>query len=209
MKLFLHEDNLRDIQVHLTLFLAELSILKTHFFPCIFGKWNKINPENRRSGTYSIIRNLILNFIRPSASKVYNINDAIDIKLITTLLLGFSHLREHKFKHNFRDTLNPLFSCSIEVESTSHYFLRCHFFDALRAALMNDLRNIDSDLPTIRDKNLTNILLYRNHLLLMDLSKAFDCIPHDRLLAKLAAYGVDKNLLCYIYSYLLNRKQCV
>ena len=44
---------------------------------------------------------------------------------------------------------------------------------------------------------------------LMELSKAFDCIPHDLLLAKLAAYGVDENLLCYIYSYLLNRKQCV
>ena len=44
---------------------------------------------------------------------------------------------------------------------------------------------------------------------LMDLSKAFHCIPHDLLLAKLAAYGVDENLLCYIYSYLLNRKQCV
>ena len=43
----------------------------------------------------------------------------------------------------------------------------------------------------------------------MDLSKAIDCIPHDLLLAKLAAYGVDENLLCYIYSYLLNRKQCV
>ena len=39
---------------------------------------------------------------------------------------------------------------------------------------------------------------------LMDLSKDFDCVPHDLLLAKLAAYGVDKNLLCYIYSYLLN-----
>ena len=44
---------------------------------------------------------------------------------------------------------------------------------------------------------------------LMDLSKAFDCVPHDLLLAKLAAYGVDENLLCYIYSFLLNRKQCV
>ena len=44
---------------------------------------------------------------------------------------------------------------------------------------------------------------------LMDLSKAVDCIPHDLLLAKLAAYDVDENLLCYIYSYLLNCKQCV
>ena len=43
----------------------------------------------------------------------------------------------------------------------------------------------------------------------MDLSKAFDCVPHDLLLAKLAAYGVNESFLCYIYSYLLNRKQCV
>ena len=27
---------------------------------------------------------------------------------------------------------------------------------------MNELRNIDSDLPTLRDENLTNILLYGN-----------------------------------------------
>ena len=46
--------------------------------------------------------------------------------------------------------------------------------------------------------------------ILMDLSKAFfDCVPHDLLLAKLAAYGIDDYLILYIYSYLLNRKQCV
>ena len=44
---------------------------------------------------------------------------------------------------------------------------------------------------------------------LMDLSKAFEYVPHDLLLVKLAAYGVDEIFLCYIYSYLLNRKQCV
>ena len=43
----------------------------------------------------------------------------------------------------------------------------------------------------------------------MDLSKAFDCVPHDLLIAKLAAYSVDENLLMYIYSYLSNRQQCV
>ena len=45
--------------------------------------------------------------------------------------------------------------------------------------------------------------------LLMDQSKDFDFAPHDLLLPKPAAYGVDENFLCYIYSYPLNWKQSV
>ena len=40
----------------------------------------------------------------------------------------------------------------------------------------------------------------------MDLSKAFDCIVHDLLLAKLSAYGFDYNSLKLINSFLSGRK---
>ena len=43
--------------------------------------------------------------------------------------------------------------------------------------------------------------------LLTGLSKAFDCIDHELLIAKLEAYGFDHESLTYIYSYLSNRKQ--
>ena len=45
--------------------------------------------------------------------------------------------------------------------------------------------------------------------LLTDLSKAFDCLVPELLVAKLHAYGFDSESLTFIYSYLSNRKQRV
>ena len=42
--------------------------------------------------------------------------------------------------------------------------------------------------------------------LLTELSKAFDCLNHELLIAKMGAYGFDRKSLLFIASYLSNRK---
>ena len=43
----------------------------------------------------------------------------------------------------------------------------------------------------------------------MDLSKAFHCLNHGLLIAKLGAYGFGKEALTLIYNYLHGRRQRV
>ena len=44
---------------------------------------------------------------------------------------------------------------------------------------------------------------------LIDLSKAFECIPHDLPIAKMHAYGFSFETLTFLNSFLRNRKQCI
>ena len=45
--------------------------------------------------------------------------------------------------------------------------------------------------------------------ILMDLSKAYDCLPHDLIIAKFEAYGLSKSSLSLLLDYLTSRKQRV
>ena len=44
---------------------------------------------------------------------------------------------------------------------------------------------------------------------MIDLSKAFDCIPQDLLIAKSEPYSFDNYAIRYVYSYLKIKKECV
>ena len=46
-------------------------------------------------------------------------------------------------------------------------------------------------------------------LVLLDMSKAFDCVHHPTLLAKLQRYGIDNKELIWFQSYLTGRSQQV
>ena len=45
--------------------------------------------------------------------------------------------------------------------------------------------------------------------ILMELSKAVDCIPHDLLAAKLHAYGLSEDALTFVHSYVKHRIKSV
>ena len=101
-----------------------------------------------------------MNIIRPKCNPIYLINNPHGLKLLTRLRLQLSHLREHKFKHNFQDTLNPLCDCSLNIESTEHFFLHCLNFDEERQDLFNNLNDIDRNLVLLPSSELVTILLY-------------------------------------------------
>ena len=112
---------------------------------------NKLDMQIRRSESFLSFKNSLLKIGRPTAKPTYNIHNPIGLKFLTRLRLGLSHLNEHKFKHNFQDCVNPLCSCSLEIESLSHFFLHCHHFTNIRATLLDDLQSVDRDIPSFSD----------------------------------------------------------
>ena len=100
-----------------------------------------------------------MSFIRPVQTNIYNIFDPKGLTFRTRLRLGLSHLNEHRFRHNFQDCLNPLCSCSLEIEDTSHYLLHCHHFSHHRVVLMNSVKSICNNFDSVSDKAKENLLL--------------------------------------------------
>ena len=93
---------------------------------------------------------------------VFSIHNPLGIKLLTRLRLGLSHLHEHKFRHYFQDTLNPLCECGKDIESTVHFFLHCTNFLIPRQTVFQKIRNIDDNILSQTKTQLTQILLHDN-----------------------------------------------
>ena len=96
--------------------------MKNSFFPSAVTEWNKIDKNIRKSESFNIFKKNILRFIRPSQNRVYNCHKPNGIKLLTTLRVELSQLREYKFKNSFQDTLNPIRTLLIRYELWQRYW---------------------------------------------------------------------------------------
>ena len=77
--------------------------------------------------------------ISPLPNPVYDIHNPLGLRLLTRIKLRLSHLNEHKFNYNFKNCVNPLLTCILEIESTSHFFLHCIHYNNISSTLLNDI----------------------------------------------------------------------
>ena len=143
-------------------FNAKHNFFKKFFFPSTIIEWNKLDITLRKCDRFNVFKKKILKFIRLSSNSFYNFHNPIGIKYITRIRLGLSHLREHKFKHSFQDSISPICNCGNDVESAIHFFLHCLLYSNERCTLLKSLSNIDHKLLDSTDTSLTQILLFGN-----------------------------------------------
>ena len=86
--------------------LCRTKIFQNSFLPYTINEWNKLDLEIRRIDSYVGFRKKLPSFIKPTENKTFTIYDPFGVKLFNRLRVDFSHLNEHKFRHNFTDTRN-------------------------------------------------------------------------------------------------------
>ena len=91
----------------------------------------------------------------------------------------------------------------VEYMEINNLFTSCqHGFRKHRSCVTQLLEVMNSFTQLIEDKNDIDVIY-------LDFCKAFDKVPHKRLLSKLESYGITGNLLKWIEQFLFNRKQRV
>ena len=98
----------------------------------------------------SVFHKALLDFIWSTANSTFG-NNVSGLKKFIRLGVGFSHLREHKLKQNFQDTLNPLYPCPLKAEGTYRWNV-----------LFDDLNSINSKILKMSENEIVQVLLFGN-----------------------------------------------
>ena len=143
-----------------TYFKIRHNVFKKSFFPSLIIEWNNLGPTLWNSKSFVVFKNSVLKFIRPSPNNVFSYDNHKVIRLITWLHIGINCLCEHKFKNSFQGCWNPICSCGLDIESTSHFLLHCATFSDEWYSLLSTLNKIDCELLEWANSSLLQTLCY-------------------------------------------------
>ena len=131
---------------------------QSSFYPNCISEWNKLDPEIRLAPSVAVFKTKLLSRIRPPPKSVFGIHDPIGLSYLSQIRVGLSKLNFHKFKHNFRDTINPMCPTNDGIEDTEHFLLLCPSFDTQRRDLLAGVSELLQPLAQI-DSLSRNVLL--------------------------------------------------
>ena len=126
---------------------------KARFFPESLLEWSKLDPEIGQSPSINVFKSRLLSLLRPPSNSIFGIYNPQGLALLTQLRVGLSKLSYRKFRHNFRESINPMCPINDGVEDAEHYLLLCHSF-----RVRYDL--LASVLPVLRSFDLTSPILF-------------------------------------------------
>ena len=129
------------------------------FYPNYIQEWNTLDPEVRLEPSVAVFKKKLLVIICSPAKSVFGIHDPLGLSYLSQLRVGLSKLNFHKFKHNFKDTLNPLYPTNDGIEDTEHFLLLWPSFDAQRRDLLAEISQLLQ--PFVQINNLSNIVLIK------------------------------------------------
>ena len=85
MDWFLYDNDLRHVRVN---------------------EWTELNPDFRTLDSNAMFHKKLRTFVRSSEKSICNVYAPQRSKVLNRVRLDFSHLREHKFQHNFADAFS-------------------------------------------------------------------------------------------------------
>ena len=93
-------------------------------------------------------------------NSIYNIHNPLGVKYLTRLRIGFSHLKKNEFKRDFRDSVDPMYSCCSCIKAMINFFFHCANFDTYREILFDKIAAIDANILTQKEESIVNTLLF-------------------------------------------------
>ena len=132
------------------------------YYPYCLREWNKLDPSLRSIDSLSKFEAELIKSPRLPKRSVFKMSDIVSVILLTRLRLGFSHLREHKFRHNFSHSSGCI--CGDGDETTEHFLLCCQHFANTRSTLLDQVSDIlKTDIKELPEHRLVEILLYSDN----------------------------------------------
>ena len=134
------------------------------FYPNGVASWNIIIKHFDTMPPISKLKEYLLSLFRPNIKSTFNIYDPIGLRYIFQLRLRLSPLRNHKWRHNFIESISNICICNQGIENIDNFLFSCPLFITQRTSLITTVNEI-AQKNNLHVINQPHFYLYDHHSL--------------------------------------------